>query len=185
MGSMTRQRLNLRRGSSSGLVPARASSQPSNASCSIGVGSRHRPKHGVRSSNSSRASTIHTAAIPRSDISHRSTTSGGIMRQACRRTRRRQGQALRAAPRRGRPGPPQCAAAAPSCGSGRKNGSSRGEPKNVSKREGKHAVRSDSLIPNAQHSAFGTVLLTPNDWGHSRDVLNARDRSVVDRRHPR
>ena len=54
---------------------------PSSASCSIGVGSRHRPKHVVRSSNSSRASTIHAAAIPRSDISHRSTTSGGIMQQ--------------------------------------------------------------------------------------------------------
>ena len=60
---------------------ARVSSRPSSASCSIGVGSRHRPKHVVRSSNSSRASTIHAAAIPRSDISHRSTTSGGIMQQ--------------------------------------------------------------------------------------------------------
>ena len=85
---------------------ARVSSQPSNASCSIGVGSRHRPKRAVRSSNSSKASTIRAAVTPRSDISRRSTTSASItLRQssrrtpACRRARGRQGQALRAAPR--------------------------------------------------------------------------------------
>jgi hypothetical protein len=57
---------------------ARVSSQPSNASCSIGAGSRHRPTRVARCSNSSRASTIRAAVTPRSDISHRSTTSASV-----------------------------------------------------------------------------------------------------------
>ena len=60
---------------------ARASSPPSNASFSIAAGSRHRSRRAMRRSHSSRASTIRDAAIPRSDICHRSTTSAGIQRR--------------------------------------------------------------------------------------------------------
>jgi hypothetical protein len=59
---------------------ARVSSPPSNASCLHGADSRHRLRRDMRSSNSSKASTIDDDAIPRSDISHRSIMSGGIQR---------------------------------------------------------------------------------------------------------
>ncbi len=51
---------------------ARASSPPSNASFSIAAGSRHKSRRAIRHSRSSKASTIGAAAIPRSDILHRS-----------------------------------------------------------------------------------------------------------------
>jgi hypothetical protein len=54
---------------------ARASLLRWNASFSIGIGSRRRPRRGSRCSISSRASTIGAAVISRSGISPRSTTS--------------------------------------------------------------------------------------------------------------
>jgi hypothetical protein len=60
---------------------ARVSSPPSNASCWHRADSRHRLRRDMRSSNSSKASTIDDDAIPRSDISHRSIMSGGIQRR--------------------------------------------------------------------------------------------------------
>ena len=76
---------------------ARVSSPPSNASCLHGADSRHRLRHEMRSSNWSKVSTIDDDATPLSDISHRSTMSGGIQRRgrsrrtpACRRARSRQ-----------------------------------------------------------------------------------------------
>ena len=47
---------------------ARASSRPSNASCSSAGGSGLMPKHGWPSSSSSRAGTIHDGATPPSDL---------------------------------------------------------------------------------------------------------------------
>ena len=58
---------------------ARASLPPSNASFSRGTASRRRPRRAMPRSRSSEASTI-GAAIPRSDICHRSTTSTDITR---------------------------------------------------------------------------------------------------------
>ena len=54
----------------------RASSPRSSASSSTVTGSRHRPKPGWRSSNSSKAGTTRTAATPPSTISPPSTTRG-------------------------------------------------------------------------------------------------------------
>ena len=55
---------------------ARASSRPSNASCSSAGGSGLMPKQGWPSSSSSRAGTIRDGATPPSDICHPSTTNG-------------------------------------------------------------------------------------------------------------
>ena len=91
---------------------ARASSQPSNASCSIAAGSRRRPKPEARYSPSSKVSTIRVVVTHRSAISHRSTMSARIKQwrfpdagqpPACRRARGRQGQALWAPASGGRP----------------------------------------------------------------------------------
>jgi putative transposase len=54
---------------------AKAFSPRSNASCLNDAGSGHRPRHASQSSNSSRASTIHGAVTPRSDISLPSITN--------------------------------------------------------------------------------------------------------------
>jgi transposase InsO family protein len=58
---------------------ARASLPRSNASFSIAVAFERKLKRELRSSSSSKASTIRAVAIPGSGIYHRSTTSGGIM----------------------------------------------------------------------------------------------------------
>ena len=55
---------------------ARAFSSRSNANCSSAAVSRPRPRHGWRSSTSSRAGTTPIAATPPSTIIHRSTTKG-------------------------------------------------------------------------------------------------------------
>ena len=56
---------------------ARASSPPSNASCSTGAASRRRPRPAWPSSSSSRAGTTRTGATPVSATCPRSTTNGG------------------------------------------------------------------------------------------------------------
>ena len=55
---------------------ARASSPPSNGSCSTAAGSALMPKHAWPSSSSSRDGTTHGGATPPSDICHQSTTNG-------------------------------------------------------------------------------------------------------------
>jgi hypothetical protein len=119
---------------------ARASWQPSNASCLIGVGSRHR-----RSATCDlriRRGLLQAAPpalLDRISLTGRLRASasrcGSHPRHtpACHRARGGQGQALRAAPRAAvldRQGPNQ----------------------RMSRTGGQHAVRSGSLIPNAQHS---------------------------------
>src|SRR6202049_5119999 len=59
----------------------RASSQRSNASCSIGVASRRRPKRAWLSSSSSRASTIRDDDTHRSGICHPSSSSANLQKR--------------------------------------------------------------------------------------------------------
>ena len=131
-----------------------ASSLRSNASYWSGAGSRRRPRHGPRSSISSRASTIRVVAIRRSAISHRSITSA-VMRAS----RHAQPAIVLAAvkdkpsgrPQRGAVLDRRCATAAHSRGPGRKNGSAGGRTKESSQ-GGQHALRSDTLISSAHLS---------------------------------
>src|ERR1700686_1418802 len=59
----------------------RASSQRSNASCSIGVASRRKPKRAWLSSSSSRASTIRDDDTHRSGICHPSSSSVNLQKR--------------------------------------------------------------------------------------------------------
>ena len=91
---------------------ARLSSRPSSASSSIGVGSIHRPKHVVRyfefiegfyNPRRRHSSIGYLSPIDCERRHHAAGQDQSQRTQACRRARGRQGQALWAAPSRGRP----------------------------------------------------------------------------------
>ena len=140
-------------------------------------GSRHRPKRAMPPSRSSKVSTIGGDAIPRSDISHQSTTSAGITR--CRSIPTRTSlpscsRPSRTCPSGGRKMRPSLTAAARDRrtirGSGRKNGSARGRTKECHESRGQDAVRSDSLIPSSHLSTKPGQVQSPADKLPERQV---------------
>ena len=135
-------------------------------------GSRHRPKRAMPPSRSSKVSTIGGDAIPRSDISHQSTTSAGITRWRSIPTR----TSLPSCSRPSRTSPPggrkmrPSLTAASSCGSGRKNGSARGRTKECLESRRQHAVRSDSMTPSSHPSTKPGQVQSPADKLPERQV---------------